>query len=228
VRAIASNVGHCIASGIVSDEHLPRVVARLFEPDSFSGWGVRTLATTHPSYNPLSYHLGSVWAVENATLAFGLRRFGFDSEALNLTRALFDLAELYPNYRVPEAIGGYSRMARESPGAYPRANAPQLWNASAFPMLVQTICGLQPVAPLDTLVIDPVLPYWLPELIIRRFRLGGATATLRFWRDDDDRSHGEIIAQTGTLHLVHQQPPESLSATVGDRFRALADGIMHH
>jgi hypothetical protein len=75
-------------------------------------------------------------------------------------------------------------------------------------------------------VIDPVLPYWLPELTIRRIRVGGATATLRFWRDDDDRSHGEIISQTGTLHLVHQQPPESLSATGSDRFRALIDGIL--
>lgn len=228
VRAIASNVGHCIASGIVSDEHLPRVVARLFEPDSFSGWGVRTLATTHASYNPLSYHLGSVWAVENATLAFGLRRFGFDAESLDVTRALFDLAELYPNDRIPEAIGGYSRTARPSPGAYPRSNSPQLWNASAFPLLVQTMCGLQPVAPLDTLVIDPVLPHWLPELTIRRFRLGGASATLRFWRDDDGRSHGEVIESTGTLHLVRQQPPESLAASIGDRFRALVDGIVHH
>ena len=228
VRAISSNVGHCIASGLVSDEHLPRVVARLFEPDSFSGWGVRTLATTHASYNPLSYHLGSVWAVENATLAFGLRRYGFDAESLDLARSLFDLAELYPNYRIPEAVGGYSRTARPSPGAYPRSNSPQLWNASAFPLLVQTMCGLQPVAPLDMLVIDPVLPHWLPEITIRRFRLGAATATLRFWRDDDGRSHGEVIESTGTLHLVHQQPPESLSAGIGDRFRALVDGILHH
>lgn len=228
VRAIASNVGHCIASGIVDDAHLPRIVARLFEPDSFSGWGVRTLATTHASYNPLSYHLGSVWAVENATLAFGLRRFGFDAESLDLARALFDLAELYPSYRIPEAVGGYSRTARAFPGAYPRANTPQLWNASVFPLLIQTICGLQPVAPLDTLVIDPVLPHWLPELTIRRFRLGSATATLRFERDASGGSHGEIVSKTGTLHLVHQQPPESLSASVGDRFRALVEGVLHY
>ncbi len=71
----------------------------------------------HPSYNPLSYHLGSVWAVENATIAFGLRRFGFNACMVDLTEALFDLAERYPGYRVPECIGGYPRDESRSPGA---------------------------------------------------------------------------------------------------------------
>ena len=109
VRAVTSNVGHCITCGIISDEHLPRVVGRMFAPDMFSGWGIRTLSSTHRAYNPLSYHLGTVWAVEQATIAFGLRRFGFDTRALEIAQALFDLAELYPEYRIPECIGGYPR-----------------------------------------------------------------------------------------------------------------------
>jgi len=228
VRAVASNVGHCVAAGIVSDAHLPRVVGRLFAPDLFSGWGIRTLSSEHVAYNPLSYHLGSVWAVEQATIAFGLRRFGFDARALDLARAMFDLAQLYPEYRIPECVGGYARGERPVPGAYPRANTPQLWNASAFPLLVHTILGLQPVAPLDVLVIDPVLPTWLPEVIVRDLKLAGATATLRFWRDDDGACHGEVLHKRGTFHLVKQPPLESLSAGVRDRFRALADSVMHH
>ena len=112
VRAVTSNVGHCLACGIISDEHLPRVVGRLFAPDMFSGWGIRTLSSAHRAYNPLSYHLGTVWAVEQATIAFGLRRFGFDARACELAHALFDLAELYPEYRIPECIGGYPRGER--------------------------------------------------------------------------------------------------------------------
>ena len=92
VRAVTSNVGHCIATGIISDEHLPPVVGRMFAPDMFSGWGIRTLSSSHRAYNPLSYHLGTVWAVEQATIAFGLRRFGFNARALELAQALFDLA----------------------------------------------------------------------------------------------------------------------------------------
>jgi glycogen debranching enzyme len=228
VSAVTSNVGHCIACGIIDDEHLPRVVGRAFAPDLFSGWGIRTLSTQHASYNPLSYHLGSVWAVENATIAFGLRRFGFDARATELARAQFDLARLYPEYRIPECVGGYERVEHSAPGAYPRANTPQLWNASVFPLLVHTLLGLQPVAPLDLLVVDPALPTWLPEVIVTGLRLRGATATIRFWRDDKGHSHGEIVHKRGTLHLVKQPPLESLSARVRDRFSALADSVLHH
>jgi glycogen debranching enzyme len=228
VRPASSNVGHCVASGIVSDEHLPRVVGRLFAPDMFSGWGVRTLSADHVAYNPVSYHLGSVWAVENATIAFGLRRFGFDARALELTRALFDLAALYPDYRIPEAVGGYGRGERPFPGAYPRANAPQLWNASAVAQLVHTILGLQPVAPLHLLVVDPVLPTWLPQVVLHGMRLGDATATIRFWRDTDGVSHAEVLHRRGPLHVIKQPPLESLGAGVKDRFTALTDRILHH
>ena len=228
VRTLGSNAGHCLASGILSDEHVPRVVERLFAPDLFCGWGIRTLSTEHPSYAPLSYHRGSVWAVENATIALGLRRFGFDARAAELAGALFDLAQLYPEDRIPECVGGYDRRERPFPGAYPRANTPQTWNASAFPLLVHTLLGLQPVAPLDLLVVDPALPSWLPEVIVQELRIGGATATLRFWRDDKGASHAEVLEKEGTLRLVRQPPPESLQAGLLDRFRALVDGILQH
>jgi glycogen debranching enzyme len=227
VRAITSNAGHCLATGIIDGAHLERVVERLFAPDMFNGWGIRTLSSLASSYNPLDYHLGSVWAVENATIAFGLRRFGFDARAQELVRAQLDLAALYPDHRVPECVGGYGRDERPAPGAYPRANAPQLWNASALPLLVHTLLGLQPVGPLDLLVIDPVLPPWLPEVIVRDLRLAGATATLRFWRDTAGASHGEIVERRGTLHLVKQPPLEAVGIGIRDRLSAFVDGVMH-
>jgi hypothetical protein len=125
-------------------------------------------------------------------------------------------------------VGGYARGERATPGAYPRANTPQLWNAGAFPLLVHTMLGLQPVAALDLLVIDPMLPNWLPEIVLHDLRLGGATATIRFWRDGRGVSHGEVVQKRGTLRLVRQPPIESTSATVRDRFAALADSVLHH
>jgi glycogen debranching enzyme len=227
VRAVTSNAGHCIACGIVSDEHLPRTVGRLFAPDMFSGWGVRTLSSSHRAYNPLSYHLGTVWAVEQGTIALGLRRFGFDARALELAQALFDLAERYPEHRIPECVGGYPRVEGEGPGAYPRANTPQLWNASAFPLLLHTILGFQPVAALDTLFVDPVLPTWLSEVVVRDLRLAGSRATLRFWRDESGSSHAEVLHKQGTFRLAKQPPPESLSAGIGDRLSAVFDSVLH-
>jgi glycogen debranching enzyme len=228
VRAVTSNVGQCVATGIVDDEHLRRVVGRLFASDMFSGWGIRTLSAEHGSYNPLDYHLGSVWAVENATIVFGLARFGFRERAAELAEGLFALAKLYPDYRIPETVGGYARGERPFPGAYPRSNVTQLWNATVFPLLLQSLIGLQPVAPLKTLLVDPRLPEWLPEVVIEGVRLGEARATLRFWRDADGDSHGEIVHKQGTLHLLRQPPIESLTGHLGDRLAALAETIVHH
>lgn len=227
IHAPSSNMGQCLATGIVSREHMPALVGRLFAPDLFSGWGIRTLSTAHHSYNPIGYHLGSVWPVQNATIVFGLRRFGFNARALDLTRGLFDLAALYADHRVPECVGGYARGDCATPGAYPRANVAQLWNTSGYIMLMQSILGLQPVAPLDLLIADPVLPAWLPEVILHDLRVGGATATLRFWRDARAKSHVEILQKRGTLHLLQQPPPESVTAKPTDRVRALIDRVVY-
>src|SRR5207302_10003859 len=118
------------AADLVAKEHLRAAVRRLFAPDMLSGWDIRTLSTEHRSYNPMSYHCGSVWPVEQATIAFGLRRFGFDARALELAEALFDLAQLYAEYRIPECVGGYARRESPTPAAYPQANTPQLGNAT--------------------------------------------------------------------------------------------------
>jgi glycogen debranching enzyme len=222
VRAVSSNVGHCLATGILDRERLPRVVDRLFAPDMFSGWGIRTLSARHAAYDPLSYHRGTVWAVENATICFGLRRFGFDAEAVRLARAMFDLAGLYTGGRIPETVGGYSREEHPTPGAYPRSNTPQLWNASSFVLLVQSLLGLVPYAAWHALVVDPVLPEWLPALDLAGIRIGGTTASLRFWRDDAGRSHARVLEKDGPLHLVRQPPPEALGIGLGRRLRALA------
>ncbi len=227
-RSITSNVGHCLATGIIDDEHVPRVVERLFAPDMFSGWAVRTLAATHPSYSPLSYHLGSVWPVENASILFGLRRYGFDERAAALAGGLFDLGQLYELGRTPECVGGYARTEFPEPGAYPRANPLQLWNQSAYVMILQALLGIQPVAPLHTLVVDPVLPAWLPEVTIRHLRVGDARATIHFTRSEEGGAHAEIVELQGTLHLLHQPPIESLHATALDRLTAVLRSLRHH
>jgi glycogen debranching enzyme len=169
-----------------------------------------------------------VWPVENATIAFGLRRFGFDARAVDLARSTIDLASLYERGRIPECVGGYAHHELAHPGAYPRANPIQTWNQSAFPLLLHTLLGLQPVAMLGLLVVDPVLPTWLPEIVLRGLRLGGAVATLRFWRDRSGESHAEVVRKRGSFHLLRQPPPESLTARTRDRFGALVETVLHH
>jgi glycogen debranching enzyme/NAD(P)-dependent dehydrogenase (short-subunit alcohol dehydrogenase family) len=221
ITSITSNPGHALATGIISDEHLPRVVRRLMAPDLFSGWGIRTLSSRNPAYNPLSYHLGSVWPVENATMVFGLRRFGFDREALRLARSLYDLALVWKDQRIPECVGGYAQSEATHPGAFPRANVPQAWNQSVFPCLVQTLLGIVPMAPVNLMAVDPLLPPWAPELILRNLRVGGACVTVRFWRDRDGASKYDVLAKSGTLHIVRQPSINSLGVGMWERLGAL-------
>ncbi|MGH7444580.1 MAG: amylo-alpha-1,6-glucosidase, partial [Longimicrobiales bacterium] len=221
IRALTSNAGQCLPTGIVSSEHVPRLIRRLFEPDLFSGWGIRTLSSGNPAYNPLDYHLGAVWPVENATILFGIRRYGFDDRALQLTRALYDLARLWPLGRTPECVGGYSRDELAHPGAYPRANRPQAWNQSAWPILMQCLLGLVPYAPLRLLFVDPILPPWLPELTLKGLRVGEATVTLHFRRDERGASHHDVVEQQGRLRVIRQPWLESFSADSWERLGGL-------
>ncbi|HEX6607534.1 MAG TPA: glycogen debranching N-terminal domain-containing protein, partial [Chloroflexia bacterium] len=125
VKSIVSNVGHCLATGIIEHRYARDVVRRLMAPDMFSGWGIRTLSARHPAYNPLKYHLGSVWPVENATTAFGMKRYGFHRECNALARGMFEAAALFAHYRLPETFGGHPRdRAHPHPGIYPDACAP--------------------------------------------------------------------------------------------------------
>lgn len=157
---------------------------------------------------------------------FGLRRFGFDARALELAEALFDLAQLYPEFRIPECVGGYARAERVTPGAYPRTNTPQLWNASAFPLVVQSMLGLVPLGGLNTLIVDPALPVWIPELVLHDLRVGDARATLRFGREADGSSTWDVLHKEGTLHIIRQPAPESLSADWWERLRGLIQSLV--
>jgi hypothetical protein len=140
---------------------------------------------------------------------------------------MFELAQLYPEYRIPECVGGYARADYPTPGAYPQANTPQLWNATAFPLLVQVVLGLLPLAPYGVLVLDPALPEWLPEIVMQDLRVGGATVTLRCWRKTNGESDFDVIRQRGEIRIIRQPSPESLSTGLGDRFGAVVDTVLH-
>ena len=118
VDALTSNNGHLLWSGIVDKSKAKAVARHLLGPRLFSGWGVRTLAEGEGRYNPIGYHVGTVWPFDNSFIAWGLRRYGFKDEAAQIAAGILDAAEFFDG-RLPEAFGGYARDADEVPGAVP-------------------------------------------------------------------------------------------------------------
>lgn len=221
VRAVGSNAGHCLATGIVDAAYAPAVARRLMAPDLFSGWGVRTLSTAHAAYNPFSYHLGSVWTVEQGTIAFGLKRYGFDESASTLARGIFDLAGRHALHRLPEAVGGHPRdQAHPFPGLYPRSCWPQAWSAGAVILLLQAMLGLRPIAPLGVLLVYPELPSWLPDLTLTGLQVGNSRLTVQFRRQKDGTTDYRVLERTGRIRVIRAAPDSSVRHSLGQRLRA--------
>jgi len=155
VDSLTSNNGHLLWSGIIDKAKAKKVAAHLMGPRLFSGWGVRTLAEGEGRYNPIGYHVGTVWPFDCSFIAWGLRRYGFKEEAAQIAAGILDAAEFFAG-RLPEAFGGYERGVTKYPVQYPTACSPQAWSTGAPLLLLRTMLGLEPVG--DHLIVDPELP----------------------------------------------------------------------
>jgi glycogen debranching enzyme len=212
VKTIASNIGSCLAYGIIDEDKAQAVADRILRPDMFSGWGVRTLSSEHPAYNPLAYHLGTIWPMSNAHICFGLKRYGFNAAFHQVAKAVFDATEIFEYDRLPEVYGGHPRGKRHPhPGVYPAACSPQAWSASAVIQICHALTGLVPLAPLHALIVDPALPDWLPDLTLRNFQVGDKRVSIAFHRDADGTTDFEVIDGGEGLRL-HRAP----KAAVGE------------
>jgi glycogen debranching enzyme len=163
VDALSSNNGHLLWSGIVDKSKARAVVRHLLGPRLFTGWGVRTLAEGEGRFNPIGYHVGTIWPFDNSFIAWGLRRYGFKREAAQIAAGILNAAAFFDG-RLPEAFGGYEREATRYPVQYPTACSPQAWSTGAPLLLLRTMLGLEPVG--DQLVVDPALPSGIDALAL--------------------------------------------------------------
>ncbi|GAC1698654.1 MAG: glycogen debranching N-terminal domain-containing protein [Candidatus Limnocylindrales bacterium] len=166
VTAVTSNAGHALWAGIARPDRARRVVERLMATDMFSGWGVRTLSAEYPTYNPMSYHNGSVWPHDNSLIAQGFARYGHREEATAIIDALIEAGKRYPHARLPELFCGFQRDLRFSarPADYLISCIPQAWSAAMVFLCIRTILGLEPDLEHRRLQIDPALPAWLDRI----------------------------------------------------------------
>lgn len=229
IRSVGSDPGHCLLSGIVDESRVKRVAQRMLRDDLFSGWGVRTLSSLHPAFNPFSYHRGSVWPVENAPFVLAFARYGLHGEMHQLARAILESAALFDHHRLPEVFGGHQRTSEAPfPGMYREANSPQAWSASAPFSILQALVGIYPYAPAHVMFLDPRLPQWLPEITVEGLRIGKARVSVRFFRTRDGETSYQVLDLHGPLHVIHQPSPWSVTSGWAERVRDAVESLIPH
>jgi glycogen debranching enzyme len=177
IDSLTSNIGHCLWTGIIDEDKAAAVAGHLLSPEMFSGWGVRTLATSMAAYNPISYHCGSVWPHDNAIVAAGLMRYGFVEESQRVVMAMLDAA-VTQGGRLPELFSGLDRSEFPSVVSYPTSCSPQAWAAASPLMFLRTLLRLDPWVPKGKVWLAPALPDSIRELRVDRIPLAGTRVTV--------------------------------------------------
>lgn len=196
-----SNAGQLLFTGIVREDRARLVAADLMRSHFFTGWGIRTVASGEPRYNPMSYHDGSIWPHDNALIALGLARYGQKHAVEQVFRGLFDAASYMDLRRLPELFCGFRREKQRGPTLYPVACAPQAW-ASATPFtLLEAALGLEfDVQRGEIRLRNPRLPPFLNEVVLRDLQLGPSSVDLCVRRHGDDVSM-EVLRTRGKIQV---------------------------
>jgi glycogen debranching enzyme len=181
-----SNPGHCLFTGIASEERAQRTADTLLNSDSFSGWGIRTVATSEKRFNPMSYHNGSIWPHDNAMIAQGLARYGRRELAAKVLSGIFDVSTYVELQRLPELFCGFVRRPGKGPTLYPVACSPQAWAAGAVFMFLQASLGLRVHARTRQIhLMHPLLPESLERVEVCNLRLNDSSVDLVLERYGD-------------------------------------------
>jgi len=201
-RVRASNAGHALFTGIADSARARRTAVTLLSRESFSGWGIRTVAQGEARYNPMSYHNGSVWPHDNALIALGLARYGLKTEAARVCEGLFGAAIHDHQRRLPELFCGFMRHPHRGPTAYPVACSPQAWAAAATFGLLAACLGLELVHDRNQIRFrEPVMPDFLQEIRIQNLRLGSSRVDVRLHRYGPDVT-ANVLSREGSLKVM--------------------------
>lgn len=198
---LTSNAGHCLYSGIATEEQALKVALNLFSSSMFSGWGIRTLASGEVRFNPMSYHNGSVWPHDNALIALGLAKYGLKTEVEKVTKALFDASLFIDGQRLPELYCGFKRRVGEPPTDYPVACSPQTWSVASVFMIIQALLGIEIDASENVIRFHkPVLPEFIDSLTIKNLKFKKDHLDIQFVKTGGNISIG-ILNKDSSIRM---------------------------
>jgi glycogen debranching enzyme len=203
IDSLTSNIGHCLWTGIVDADKAAAVADHLLSPELFTGWGIRTLATTMGRFNPMSYHNGSVWPHDNALCAAGLMRYGFVDQAQRVIAGLLEAA-VHFGHRLPELFSGFDRGDFPFPVPYPTSCSPQAWAAAAPLLFLRTLLRLDPDIPQGRIACAPSVPDRYLPLGVRGLRIDGLTLSV------DVTTDGWLLDGLGRTGLRVGSPGDDL------------------
>lgn len=199
---VSSNAGQALWSGIARLDRATKTIKQLMSEAMFSGWGIRTLSTQERRFNPVGYHLGTVWPHDNSIVAAGLRNYGCDKEACAVMSGIVHAARYFEHDRLPEVFAGFSRGEFHIPVRYPVACHPQAWAAGAVPFMIESVLGLVPKAFENRLeIVRPLLPAFVKKMELHGLRVGKAAVDLRFERRPDGVADTHVIRVQGRLDV---------------------------
>jgi len=177
VETRSSNAAHLLMTGIASPPRAARIAEQMLTPSFFSGWGVRTIATSEARYNPMAYHNGSIWPHDNAMITAGFARYGFRDHIQPIFDGLLGAALEMDQRRLPELFCGFRRRPGRAPILYPVACAPQAWASGAMLHILSALLGLKIDAASRTIILSsPRLPESVGTVSVRDLRVGGGSA----------------------------------------------------
>lgn len=204
IPTIGSNPGHCLWCGIVDDDKIEPVVKRLVADDMSTGWGIRTVSNEEPSFNPMSYHNGSIWPHDNAIIADGLKLSGYPAEANQVISQIFTASQRFRYFRLPELFCGFQQDNRyySSPAEYPVSCSPQAWTAGAAIMFIPTILGLKADAVNRQIDLQPHFPDWLCEIRLTGMLIANHKLSFVVRRTSPDKHEYAVeVAQAGDFKI---------------------------
>lgn len=210
---LSSNPGQALWTGIVDPERARRTMESLLSEPMWSGWGIRTLSARERRYNPVAYHRGTVWPHDNALIAAGFRRHGFDEAARRVFCGILDASTYFAMHRLPELFTGFPREVYGVPIRYPVACHPQAWAAGSVPFMLESLLGLVPEAFEARLrIVRPTLPPGIHHVDLRGVRVGRARVDLGFEARGEGRVEARVLRNDGGIDVRVEEEEASREA----------------
>jgi glycogen debranching enzyme len=199
----ASNAGHLLMTGITDSDRARSVAHMLMDDAFFSGWGIRTLATSEARYGPITYHNGSIWPHDNSLIAKGMADHGFKESVHRVMEGFLDASESLEFHRLPELYSGFPRRSGQGPIEYPLACAPQAWAAGSVFLFLSACLGLSIDAEREQIVFtNPSLPEYLREVRLTGLRAGEGSADITLHYHQSDDVGVNVTNRTGGIEVV--------------------------